>query len=79
MSDQSQDSKATNARKENASTVIVVRACKQPQVLMLLLWGAPVNLHSCHQSLGNVTGLLRISILCSISLKMKVEFDIGSA
>lgn len=79
MSDQSQDSKATKARKENASTVIVVRACKQPQVLMLLLWGAPVNLHSCHQSLGNVTGLLRISILCSISLKMKVEFDIGSA
>lgn len=50
MSDQSQDSKASNARKANASTVIVVSACKQQQVLMLLLCGAPVNLHSCHQS-----------------------------
>lgn len=34
--------------------------------------------HCFHRSLENVTSLLSISILYSISLKMKVGFNIGS-
>lgn len=46
----------------------------------MMLCSAPVSLHmqyrSCHCDLGNVTSL-SVSILQSISLKIKVEFNIG--